>query len=114
MANPFNVVPDHHLLNFPGLSCPISGRLMTDPAILAGTGMSYERSAIVAHLARYGTDPDSGDVLNASARRLLPNPALKGLIDLVMEQIGNVAGQVDEEEEESEADELSDQEDVIE
>jgi hypothetical protein len=43
---------------FPGLTCPITGELMTDPAILVGTGMSYERSAIVAHLARHGTDPN--------------------------------------------------------
>ncbi len=111
MANPFNVVPDNLLLNFPGLTCPITGRLMTDPAILVGTGMSYERSAIVAHLAQHGTDPDSGAALSAEQRRLLPNPSLKGMIDLVLERIGNVAGQVEEEEEE-EAGELSDQEDA--
>jgi hypothetical protein len=74
----------HQLLNIPGIRCPISGLFMSDPAILAGTGLSYERASIVAHLAARGTDPESGDPLDAAQQRLLPNPALKALIDAVL------------------------------
>ncbi len=72
------------LLNVPGTHCPIGGGIMNNPAILAGTGVSYERTAIVAHLRAHGTDPVSGRPLSAREQRLLPNPALKGLIDAIM------------------------------
>jgi hypothetical protein len=72
------------LLNIPGTHCPIGGGIMNDPAVLAGTGLSYERAAIVAHLRAHGTDPATGLPLSVREQRLLPNPALKGLIDAIM------------------------------
>ena len=72
------------LLNFPGTTCPIGGGIMNDPAVLVGSGVSYERATIVAHLNTHGTDPATGLPLNAEQQRLLPNPALKGVIDVIV------------------------------
>jgi len=93
MANNNNVVPTLNnaqitrLLNLPGTHCPLGGGIMNDPAVLAGTGLSYERAAIVAHLNNHGTDPATGLPLTAAQQRLLPNPALKGLIEAVMASV---------------------------
>ncbi len=75
------------LLNVPGTRCPIGGGIMNNPAILAGTGVSFERATIEAHLRAHGTDPVSGQRLSVREQRLLPNPALKGLIDAIMAAI---------------------------
>jgi hypothetical protein len=69
------------------LRCPIRGRVMLDPVILAGTGLSYERSSIEEHLRATETDPESGIVLDASQQRLLPNLALKGLILAIVDVV---------------------------
>ena len=89
--NSLNNIEIPVLLNLPGCTCPIGGVIMNDPAILVGTGLSYERAAIVAHLNAHGTDPATGLALSAEEQRLLPNPALKGLIDEIM---ANVAGRM--------------------
>ena len=62
------------------LKCPISKKVMFDPVVLAGTGLSYERDCIRAHLRASNTDPETGRVLDAKEQRLLPNPAMKALI----------------------------------
>ena len=79
--------PIARLLTFPGITCPIGGGIMNDPAVLACTGVSYERAAIVAHLNAHGTDPATGHPLSAEEQYLLPNPALKGVIDLIMDSV---------------------------
>ena len=75
-----------NLLNIPGTRCPLTGDLMRDPAVLCASGLSYERAAISAHLLAHGTDPETGVVIDN--HRLLPNPALKGLIDGIMASVG--------------------------
>ena len=88
MANhAINAAPIALLLAFPGTVCPIGGNTMNDPVVLAGTGLSYERAAIVAHFENHLTDPATGNPLDAAQRRLLPNPALKGVIDLIMASV---------------------------
>ena len=83
------------ILSIPELRCPLSNIFMSDPVILAATGLSYERANIVAHLATHGTDPESGMVLSLAQQRLLPNPALKALIDAVL--VAGLSGGVVEE-----------------
>jgi hypothetical protein len=91
MANPLNgIINAHRLLRIPGTRCPIGGQFMRDPVVLAGTGLSYERAAIAMHLALYGTDPESRTPLTAQQQRLLPNPALKDLIDRIRAAVGDV------------------------
>ena len=90
----FNNIHIALLLNFPGTHCPIGGGIMHDPAVLCGSGLSYERIAIEAHLLAHGTDPATGLPLTAEEQRLLPNPALKGLIG---EIVANVVARVNAE-----------------
>ncbi len=71
----------YDLLHLPGIRCLITGSVMRDPKLLVANGVSYERSAITAHLRDNGTNPETGELLDSSQRRLLPNPALKQLID---------------------------------
>ena len=65
----------------PGITCPLSGAMMTDPALLVWNGVSYERNAIQNHLNNHVTGPGSTVVLNEQERMLLPNPVLKAFID---------------------------------
>ncbi len=62
--------------------CPLSGALMVDPVILAGSddGSSYERKNIEAWLATHDTDPRTKNELTSKA--LLPNRKLKEAMDL--------------------------------
>lgn len=61
------------------LTCPLTGRLMTDPVILCDTGYTFERAAIEARLlAGKRTCPASGTPL-ASAQ-LKSNMALRALM----------------------------------
>mmetsp|Transcript_21980 Transcript_21980/g.67722 ORF Transcript_21980/g.67722 Transcript_21980/m.67722 type:complete len:360 (+) Transcript_21980:244-1323(+) len=60
--------------------CPITLELMEDPTILAQSGISYERAALEAALARRpGVCPASGRTF-AGPPSLTPNHALRGLI----------------------------------
>ncbi len=65
----------------PGLTCPLSGVMMTNPVLLAWNGVSYERDAIQNHFNNHATGPGSTVVLNEQERMLFPNPNLKALID---------------------------------
>jgi hypothetical protein len=68
--------------------CPITGNLTPDPVILAGTGLSYDRAAITAFFEANGfVDPATGDPLDESQRRLLPNPALAGMVNDMVNRI---------------------------
>lgn len=62
--------PDH-------FCCPITLAPMKDP-VIAPSGHSYERETLLAHVARYGTDPLTGEVLQADQVR--PNRALRDAI----------------------------------
>ena len=68
------------LLTNPAFRCSLSNRLLSDPVVLAGTGLSYDRTTIVTRLMTDPTDPESGRSLDESERRLLPNPMLRNLI----------------------------------
>jgi hypothetical protein len=91
--------------------CPILNRVMTDPAVLAATGVSYERTAIAQHLLDVGTDPSSGEQLTTEQMRLFPNPAMKALIVDVKARLNELLIHVGENEtdsDESEDDEVMD------
>ena len=89
----FNNITVAQLLAIPGTRCPIGGGFMRDPALLAGTGLSYERTAIATHLAVFGTDPETGVVLTVQEQRLFQNPALKGLIQDILGRLGLHVGE---------------------
>ena len=73
LLNTINAVSD-------ATRCPLTGQVMTDPVILVGTGYSFERSAIEAHLRDSGTDPMSHRPLTQEDRRLVRNPARLAVI----------------------------------
>jgi hypothetical protein len=85
--NPFANISANDLLNLPGIRCPITGEVMQDPKILVANGVSYEGTAISAHLRANGTNPETGEMLNASQQRVLPNPALKELINVIRARV---------------------------
>lgn len=89
MADFLPRVPAHLLHNIEGTKCPITFRFMADPVVLRGTGYSYERAAITAHLATEWTDPMTGRLLSFDEQLLIPNPALKGLIDRIRARIAS-------------------------
>ena len=63
------------------VKCPLTGMVMEDPVILASSGWSYERSAIVEWLEKYGTEPRTGAVLGGgSERRVIENVQLREFI----------------------------------
>ena len=68
------------LLNNTAFKCSLSGLPLTNPVILKGTGLSYDRLTIEARLATDPTDPETGRLLTNDEQRLLPNPALRDLI----------------------------------
>jgi len=70
--------------------CPISHHVMRNPTILAGSGLSYERTAIETHLRAFGTDPATGAQLNAEQRLLLPNPALQRMVEVILARLRGV------------------------
>jgi len=72
------------LLENPAFKCPLSGVHLTNPVILKGTGLSYDRTAIENHLEDSLTDPETGRSLNDNERELLPNPAVRDLIRRMM------------------------------
>ncbi len=86
--DPFANISEYDLLHLPGIRCPITGEVMRDPKLLVANGVSYEGTAITAHLRDNGTNPETGDLLDSSQRRILPNPALKELIDAIWTSIG--------------------------
>ncbi len=69
------------------ISCPISGRVMTDPVILRGTGYSFERRNIERWLAERGTDPKTNAPLSDIEQQLIPNPAMIGMIHTIVNLI---------------------------
>lgn len=68
------------LLTNPAFKCSLSGLPLTDPVILKGTGLSYDRFTIETRLETDLTDPETGRPLTNDEQRLLPNPALRDLI----------------------------------
>jgi hypothetical protein len=62
----------------PCITCPITKRVMSDPAVLCANGISYERTAIEEWIEQKGTDPESNAPL--VDRRLVPNTMLARLI----------------------------------
>ena len=61
--------------------CPLTGEVMDDPVILAASGWSYNRSAIVDWLEKYGVEPRTGVALGVDERRIIENVQLKMLIE---------------------------------
>ncbi len=70
------------------LRCPISGIIMGDPVILSCSGLSYERSVLENWMRLRGTDPESGEALQADAR-VMENICLKELIQAILVNMGN-------------------------
>ncbi len=104
-----NALLIERLLNVLHVSrCPIRKRVMTDPVILAATGVSYERTAIAQHLLDVGTDPASGEQLTTEQMRLFPNPAMKGLIEDVKTRLNGLLIHVGENETDSDESEDDD------
>ena len=85
-----------HLLAQPAFRCPLNEDVvLTDPVILAASGLSYDRAAITEYLALYGTDPETdramgpgtGPQLSPRGRRLLENPSLRELIARMVQSV---------------------------
>ena len=47
------------------LNCPLTGELMRDPVMSLVSLVTYEREALLAHIAQHGTDPSTGEALQA-------------------------------------------------
>lgn len=63
--------------------CPLTQKVMEDPVVLAVDGASYERSAITEWLAANGTSPVTGQRLTGGDAALVPNRALKSLMEAI-------------------------------
>lgn len=61
--------------------CSDSQKVMEDPVVLAADGASYERSAISAWLASNDTSPVTGQRLDSGDAALVPDRALKSLME---------------------------------
>ena len=68
--------------------CPISGEIMQDPAILACSGVSYERRVLETWIADNGTDPRTGEPL--TDWRVLENKCLRSLIARIVSSLNPV------------------------
>jgi len=63
------------------LTCPLTGKTMQNPVILAGSGWSYEHDAVAEWIETHGTEPRTGAVLDSPAsRRLIVNVQLREFI----------------------------------
>ena len=60
------------------VKCPLTGKVMEDPVILAASGYSYERSAIVEWMEKYSTEPRTGAVVVDA--RVITNVQLREFI----------------------------------
>jgi hypothetical protein len=69
------------------LRCPISGVIMSDPVILACSGLSYERAVLENWIRVHGTDPASGEKLQDA--RVVGNPCFRSLIEAIVASMGN-------------------------
>ena len=87
MTSLLDHIPVETIENLPGIRCPISGRIMNDPVVVAGTGVSYERDVVAFYLDMYGSDPATGLPLSEGGRRLIQNTMLRNLIDDVVRSI---------------------------
>ncbi len=65
-----NEIPNH-------LCCSITGELMQDPVLVAGSGHTYEREAITKWFCNHNTDPYTNLVLTDEGKKLIPNHAVK-------------------------------------
>jgi len=74
--------------SLPSTICPITLIEMEDP-VLAQDGHTYERSAIETWIRSHGISPNTRQVL--SIHGLVPNRALKEMIDLRRQELGYVA-----------------------
>jgi hypothetical protein len=72
-ALPVRTAPDE-------FCCPITTECMQDPVIVAATGMTYEREAIVEWLSKHDTDPSTGVKLGEN-KQLVPNVIARKMID---------------------------------
>ena len=63
------------------LCCPITSECMRDPVIVAATGMTYEREAIVEWLSKHDIDPSTGVELGKN-HQLVPNVLLRKMIEV--------------------------------
>ncbi len=75
------------LLENNAFRCPLSNAPLSDPVLLKGTGLSYNRVAIENHLRASPTDPETGRPLSVDERQLLPNPAMRDLIRGMIRQV---------------------------
>ena len=97
-----------HLLAQPAFRCPLNEDVvLTDPVILAASGLSYDRAAITEYLALYGTDPETdramggpgtGPRLTESRRRLVDNIALREMIARMVQSVAPATSSVEDEE----------------
>ncbi|EKX48382.1 hypothetical protein GUITHDRAFT_136887 [Guillardia theta CCMP2712] len=62
-----------------GFRCPITQEVMRDPHIVAETGLSYEKSAIVQWLQDHNTDPLTN--LRLKSKQIIPNHGLRATIE---------------------------------
>ena len=69
------------------LRCPISGVIMSDPVILACSGLSYERAVLENWIRVHGTDPASGEKFKDA--RVMENPCFRALIEAILASTGN-------------------------
>jgi U-box domain len=61
--------------------CPLSGQVMQDPVLYGSEGHSFEREALECWVAANpGVDPFTGQPLPPEGNRVLPNYALRSII----------------------------------
>ena len=71
------------------LKCPLTGNLFEDP-VIAPSGHTYERAAILEHLQKQGgKDPITRQPL--SVEQLTPNRAMKALVEQYRKGASRVA-----------------------
>ena len=61
-------------------TCPLTGNSLKDPVVLAQTGHTFEKGAIVTHLQTHDTCPVTNQTL--LSKELTPNHALKAAMDV--------------------------------
>ena len=64
-----------------GGQCSCTLMLVADPVVVTGSGHTYERSFIANWLLEKDTDPETNEPLDDGGKVLVPNLAIKGLID---------------------------------
>jgi|TARA_B100001142_G_scaffold189588_1_gene188756 hypothetical protein len=64
----------------PHMRCALSGVIMTAPAIVASTGLTYQRDAVEKFVAERGCDPSDARCA-VDALELAPNLAVRQLVE---------------------------------